>query len=202
MSAILAPAGSGQPPLTFDDFLAIERCSQDRAEFDDGVRFLLPPISPAREAIVRNVAARFQHRLERQSAFRLHSLNVLAYSAPANCAVYPDILVSPSPPMYYDSQCDVVLAPRLVLHVLQASLARRLRTHTFAVYRSLPSLTDLIFISLHPRGIESFSRPHHHPQHWLYNGCADRLTLHLGRLSLTLTAGIVYRGLTDAADEA
>jgi len=151
---------------TEDEYLALERVSQERREYLDGQIYLMAGESEAHGTICTNLTAEIAHQLK-GTPCRAFSKDTKVRSGPLPKSRYgaeglysfPDLLVACGEAQYLDEHRDVLLNPKVIIEVLSPSTEAFDRTEKFARYRTyLDSLTDYILVAQSKPLIEHFAR--------------------------------------------
>jgi Uma2 family endonuclease len=136
------------PRLTEAQYLALERVSEEKHEFVDG---LMIPVhdptlgmagaTPEHNAIVGNVVTALNNGL-RTSPCRVFPSDLKVRAARSRY-YYPDVTVACKP--VYEN--DVLLNPTVIVEVISESTERRDRGEKSRAYRTLHSCTDYLLCS-------------------------------------------------------
>jgi Uma2 family endonuclease len=142
---------------TAAEYLAFERSAPEKHELYDGEIFAMAGASPQHNRIARNLTAVLWIATRNgpcepfQSDLRLRLPGTENYC-------YPDVLVVCGPLELDGDAKDVVLNPTVICEVLSASTESYDRGGKFALYRTIPSLTDYVLLSQDQVLIEHFAR--------------------------------------------
>ncbi len=140
--------------LTIDEYLSVERESEERHEYLDGFVYAMAGKSEEHGIITTNltVAIGTQLRGGPCAAFS-KDLKVRSGPLPASPRSlkgffsYPDLVVVCGERQYHDQYRDVLLNPSLIIEVLSESTRNFDRSEKFVRYRTwLPSLTDYLLV--------------------------------------------------------
>lgn len=160
---------SVRKPETFyteDEYLALERVSQERREYLDGQIYLMAGESEAHGTICVNLTAEIANQLKgtpcrafsKDTKVRSGPLPKSRYSA-EGFYLFPDLLVVCGERQYLDEHQDVLLNPKVIIEVLSPSTEAFDRTDKFARYREyLDSLTDYVLVAQSQPLAEHFAR--------------------------------------------
>lgn len=149
-----------------DEYLALERASQERREYLDGQIYLMARESEAHGTICVNLTAEIAYQLKgtpcrafsKDTKVRSGPLPKSRYSAEGLYS-FPDLLVVCGERQYLDEHQDVLLNPKVIIEVLSPSTEAFDRTDKFARYREhLGSLTDYVLVAQSQPLIEHFAR--------------------------------------------
>lgn len=125
----------------------MERASEVRHEFLDGVIYEMSGESLAHSTICVNLIAEARSRL-RGTPCRALSPNMKVRAVTKGLFAYPDLTVVCGEPLFHDQKKDVLLNPRVIFEVQSPSTERYDRTEKFMRYRNaVESLTDYVLIA-------------------------------------------------------
>lgn len=155
-----------RPLFTVDQYLAIERASEDRHEYVDGVIYDMAGESLAHGLISANVVGTLFNQLKGTPCFALTKDSKIRSGPQSKARVgtkgmfsYPDILVVCGEPEYFDSHRDVILNPKVIIEILSPSTETFDRGEKCERYQTWnPTLTDYVIISQDEPCVEIFSR--------------------------------------------
>ncbi len=151
---------------TEDEYLALERASQERREYLDGQIYLMAGESEAHGTICINLTIEIGAQLKGTSC-RAFSKDTKVRSGPLPKSRYsaegfysfPDLLVVCGERRYLDEHRDVLLNPKVIIEVLSPSTEAFDRGEKFARYREhLDSLTDYVVVAQSQPLIEHFAQ--------------------------------------------
>lgn len=151
---------------TEDEYLALERASQERREYVDGQIYLMAGESEAHGTICVNLTVEIGSQLKgtpcrafsKDTKVRSGPLPKTRYSAEGLYS-FPDLLVVCGERQYLDEHQDVLLNPKVIIEVLSPSAEAFDRGEKFARYREhLDSLTDYVLVAQSRPLIEHFAR--------------------------------------------
>ncbi|HKP13437.1 MAG TPA: Uma2 family endonuclease [Blastocatellia bacterium] len=150
---------------TVEEYLAIDRHSQERHEYLDGYIFAMAGESEAHADISMNLGVIIGSQL-RGTACRARAKDTKVRSGPtprrgtmAGLYSYPDLVVICGEPQYHDRHRDVVLNPTVIIEVLSESTESFDRGEKYERYRTWNiTLTDYLLVSQTQPVIEHFIR--------------------------------------------
>jgi len=151
---------------TVEEYLALERTSDERNEYLDGEVFAMAGESPEHGAICTNLVAELRNQLKgtRCQAFS-KDLKVRSGPLPLKprsmkgLFSYPDVVIVCGEPQFLDKHRDVLLNPAVIIEVLSPTTEAFDRGEKFRRYRTFsPSLTDYIVVAQQLPLIEHFKR--------------------------------------------
>ena len=151
---------------TEDEYLAIERASQERREYLDGQIYLMAGESLEHGDICMNLSRIVStcllgspcRALSKDTKVRNGPIPKLRYSAQGLYS-FPDLVVVCGEPQYLDEHRDVLVNPRVIIEVLSPSTETFDRGEKFARYgEHLDSLTDYVVVAQNRPLVEHFAR--------------------------------------------
>lgn len=155
-----------KPYYTIEDYLEIERTSDERYEFLDGEIYSMAGESDAHGDICTNLVVILGNQL-RGTPCRVRSKDTKVRSGaePQKARTtrgmfsYPDVAVFCGELQHHDEFKDVLTNPSVVIEVLSESTAEFDRGEKFVRYRNWNStLTDYILVSQDKPFVEHFAR--------------------------------------------
>jgi Uma2 family endonuclease len=156
---------------TVEQYLEMERASEERHEYIDGYVYKMAGESPEHSAINANLIATLVAQL-RGKPCRAFSPNMKIRSRPffkeqktnKGMFSYADVSVVCGEPQYHDKFKDVLLNPIVIIEILSESTGEFDRCEKFIRYRTrIPTLQDVLVLQTLPP-IQVYSR---HPDGWL-----------------------------------
>lgn len=179
---------------TVDEYLQMERASEERHEYIDGHIVMMSGESLAHDQICINLAGEIRTQLRgtpcqalspnMKVRTRLHEKHRGRFS-------YPDLTVVCGSPVFHDQQKDVLVNPVVIFEVLSPSTEWYDRSEKYARYRDeLESLTDYVLVAQGYPHIEHYTRRH---DGWLFGmarGLENRLDI--TNINCTLRLADVY----------
>jgi Uma2 family endonuclease len=152
--------------FAIDEYLKIERSSEDRHYFLDGEIYAMAGESPAHGDITTNIVISLGSQLKSKQC-RVRSKDTKVRSGPLLSSgettrglfSYPDVLVICGEPEYHDAAKDVVLNPQVIIEVLSPSTEAFDRGEKFNRMQTWnPTLTDYLLVSQDRPQLEHFIR--------------------------------------------
>lgn len=150
---------------TVEEYLTMERLSEERHEFLDGSIYAMAGESLEHGAICTNIVGQLYSQL-RATPCQLFSKDMKVRSGPVlntrrqirGLFSYPDIVVVCGEPQFHDEHRDVLVNPRAIIEVLSPSTEAFDRGSKFLRYRThLSSLTDYLVVAQDSPFIEHFA---------------------------------------------
>ncbi len=186
--------------FTEDQYLAIERESEERHEYLDGQIYAMAGESPEHGAICTNLTAEVRAQLKgtRCQAFakdmkvRSGPLPRRRYSQQGLYS-YPDLVVVCGEIQFLDENRDVIVSPKVIIEVSSPSTEAFDRGEKFRRYRlHNPSLTDYLIVAQNRPFIEHFAR--REDGQWMIAASAVDLSesVHIASINCALRLAEVY----------
>jgi Uma2 family endonuclease len=185
---------------TEDQYLSIERESEERHEYLDGQIYAMAGESPEHGAICTNLTREVSAQLKgtRCQAFakdmrvRSGPLPRRRYSQKGLYS-YPDLLIVCGELQFLDENRDVIINPKVIIEVASPSTEAFDRGDKFQRYRTYnPSLTDYLIVAQNCPYIEYFAR--REDGQWVIAASAIELSesVHITSINCTLRLAEVY----------
>lgn len=151
---------------TEDEYLAVERASQERREYLDGQIYLMASERMEHGTICSNLVMVVGSQvkgtpcraLSKDTKVRSSPIPKSRYSAQGLYS-FPDLLVVCGEPKWLDDRRDVLVNPKVIIEVLSPTTEAFDRGEKFARYREhLDSLTDYVVVAQDRALVEHFAR--------------------------------------------
>lgn len=149
-----------------EEYLALERESEERHEYLDGQVYAMAGESPEPGAICTNIGGQLYAQL-RGKPCQVFSRDMKVRSGPAaklgqttkGLYSYPDLMVVCGELKFHDEHRDVLLNPAVIIEVLSPTTEAFDRGEKWARYQTwLPELTDYLLVSQTKPRIDHFHR--------------------------------------------
>ena len=197
-----------KPYFTPEQYLEIDRASEERYEYLDGEIFAMAGESGEHGDISMNLATIFGNQLKgTECRGRLKDTKVLSGAGKKNPFTqkgmfsYPDLVVICGEPKYHDEFKDIVLNPQVIVEVLSESTESFDRGDKFVRYRMWnPTLTDYLLVSQNIPHVEHFIKQENGD--WLlkeYHGLDKNFTIE--SVNVNLTVADIYDRIEFQDDE-
>jgi Uma2 family endonuclease len=196
-----------QPFFTVEEYLALERASEERCEYLDGQLYAMASESPEHGTICTNLTMLIASQL-RGTPCQAWAKDTKVRSGPTprprqplkGMFSYPDVVVVCGTPLFHDHYRDVLLNPVMIIEVVSPTTEAFDRGEKFFRYRTwLPSLTDYVLAAQAIPLLEHF---HREPSgDWVLSsasGLASRL--HIASIACILPLVDVYDRIVFPAD--
>lgn len=189
---------------TVEEYLALERASEERHEYLDGEIYAMAGESPAHGAICTNLVAEIRNQLKgtpcqaftKDAKVRSGPLPLKPRSLKGLFS-YPDLVIVCGEPRFLDERRDVLINPAVIIEVLSPSTEAFDRGEKFRRYRAFsPSLSDYVVVAQELPLIEHFARQANGL--WVIAASVHELSgsLHLPSIDCTLRLAEVYDRVT------
>jgi Uma2 family endonuclease len=165
-----------QPRLryTVEEYLALERVSEERHEYLDGEIYALAGESPDHGRICTNIGGLYAQLRDTPCEVFTKDMKVRSgpdpkfLRTPKGLYSYPDLLVVCGEMKFHDEYRDVLLNPTVIIEVLSPATEAFDHGEKWVRYQTwLPSLTDYLLVSQSKPLVEHY---HRQPQGgWLYS---------------------------------
>lgn len=152
-------------PLSFEASLEIEENSPVRHEYIDGQLSVRQGRPPIHCEIIANLGVAVATRL-RRLPFRATMSEVRVRFPNGDDWVYPDVLIRDKNGLYHKRDEIALLNPRAVFEVFARDTQHFILTKKFDLYRTLPSLSDCIFVWADETRVEHFRKAENGD--WIY----------------------------------
>jgi Uma2 family endonuclease len=145
------------PAITAEQYLELERTSEIRHEFLDGLVYAMAGESPDHSTICFNLASAIGAQI-RDKPCRGFSPNMKVRAGIGGLYAYPDLMIVCGEANFHDEHGDVLLNPTVIFEVLSPSTEKYDRGEKFRRYRTeIDSLQDYVLVSQ-----DQFRVEHHH----------------------------------------
>ena len=186
-------AASPPPKLTPAEYLALDRVSDVRYEYADGLAVAMSGGTLNHAALIQAMGREMSIALRgRPCQVTVAALRLQV--AAASSYLYPDVMAICGAPAFADGQKDMVSNPTVVVEVLSGSTERWDRTGKFAKYRAVPTIQEYVLVSQNEMLIEWYTRREN--GEWVYRTATGPDGIcHLESLEIDLSLAEIYRGI-------
>ena len=152
---------------TTEEFLEIDRATDERYEYIDGEIYQMAGESGEHGDICTNLVSEISFQLKgkdcrarsKDTKVRSGWLSPKGKQVMKGMFSYPDVVVICGEPEYHDKRRDIVLNPKVIIEVLSDSTENFDRRDKFTRYQIFnPTLTDYILVSQNKPMVEYFIR--------------------------------------------
>lgn len=179
--------------ITPEEYLAFERASEIKHEYDNGRVFALAGASERHNLIVANLIATIHPQL-RGGPCRVYPSDMRLHVVASGLYAYPDVTVVCGRSELEDEHLDTLLNPMVLIEVLSPSTERYDRGRKAAFYRTLDSLREYLFVSQDQPRIERYTRTAER-QWTLAEAVGREDEIALESISCTLSLAEVFAGV-------
>jgi Uma2 family endonuclease len=180
------------PYHTFEDYLRLERRTDARHEFHDGLVVPVPAATQAHNQIVANITTSLRTRF-RGTSYRVYDQGLRVRVPAQRRAFYPDVLALCGEHSFLDSERDTLLNPALLIEVMSDSTQDYDHGAKFFYYRGIPTFSEYLLISQHERYVERYLKDTEQPSQWLFQELgADTEAIELRSVPHTLRFDEIY----------
>jgi Uma2 family endonuclease len=185
---------------TVEEYLAMERASEEKHEFLDGEIYLMSGVSRNHNLVVTNTIITLDNQL-RERPCNVYPSDMRVKISDFGHYTYPDIIVACDPEHIEDDHQDTLLNPIVIIEVLSPSTESYDRGKKFQHYRALDSLQEYVLIAQDQARIERYRRQ---PSgDWLLTDAVGlEASLELSSIECTLALADVYNKISFEPDEA
>ncbi|MCI0488660.1 MAG: Uma2 family endonuclease [Blastocatellia bacterium] len=146
-----------EPRYTEEEYLALERASETKSEYLDGVIYAMGGASARHVQIVGNIAGELRNQL-RDRPCVVYSTDLRVRVSRKGLYAYPDVVVVCGEPVFIDDELDTLTNPLLIVEVLSDSTKNYDRGEKFERYRSNNSFQEYLLIAQDRVHVERFVR--------------------------------------------
>jgi Uma2 family endonuclease len=129
-----------------EEYLAFERAAEYRNEYFDGEVFAMTGASRRHNLIAGNIGGSLWQQL-RGKPCEVYPSDMRVRIPSANVYMYPDVVAVCGEPQFEDDYVDTLLNPTLLVEILSKSTASYDLRVKSGHYRTLPSLTEYLFVA-------------------------------------------------------
>jgi Uma2 family endonuclease len=146
------------PTLSSEEYVDLERTSEIRHEFLDGVVYAMAGESPAHSTICFNLAVSTGTQIIDKSC-RGFSPNMKVRAGASGLYAYPDLMIVCGEPRFHDEHGDILVNPTVIFEVLSPSTEKYDRNEKFMRYRNqIETLRDYVMVAQDRPHVEHHSR--------------------------------------------
>lgn len=181
--------------LTEGEYLALERTSEQKHEYYDGIIVAQAGGSAVHNRIAMNALNSLYTQLI-DRACTVYSSDMRVKIPHKNSYVYPDGIVVCGGDHYDDGGNETLLNPIVIIEVLSPSTERHDRGKKFEWYRTIASLQEYVLIAQETRRIDHFRRQK--DSLWTFTSVgAEEDRLYLPSIDCTLMINTIYRNVSE-----
>jgi Uma2 family endonuclease len=179
--------------LTPEEYLRLERASEEKHEYADGQMFAMAGANRKHRMITANIQFALRAK-EAASGCVSDSSDTRLFLPATKKYTYPDVVMTcGEEQQYQDDVLDTLLNPTLIVEVLSPSTEASDRGKKFISYTSIPSFAEYLLVSQDEVLVEQ--RVRLAPQEWrqrFFHQLEDSVTLGGG---IVLPLSTIYSGI-------
>jgi Uma2 family endonuclease len=141
--------------LTPAEYLSIERKSEYKSEYTDGVIVAMTGASREHNLIGVNLAGEINRQL-RGRPCECYANDMRVRVPSTRLYTYPDVVVVCGEPQFEDDQLDTLLNPTLIIEVLSESTEMYDRGKKFGFYRTIETLAEYLLVAQDECRVEQY----------------------------------------------
>ena len=146
------------PALSAAQYLELERLSEMRHEFLDGLMYAMAGESPDHSRICFNLATIVGPKIQNRNCEGF-SPNMKVRTGVGDLYAYPDLMIVCGVALFHDDKGDVLLNPTVIFEVLSPSTEKYDRGEKSLRYRThIESLQDYVLVSQDKAHVEHYHR--------------------------------------------
>lgn len=146
-----------KPALSEQEYLEMERASEERHEYYDGEIFAMAGASMAHSRIITSISFSLFGQLRDRPCDVVSSETRVRVSA-TGLYTYPDLVIVCGTPQFADEHVDTLMNPTVLIEVLSPSTESYDRGKKFQQYRALSSLREYLLVAQDAYHIDHFVR--------------------------------------------
>ena len=143
--------------LSYADYLALERSTDLRYEWVDGVAYAMAGGSPAHSLLCSRILVELA-RILGEGPCNAYTSDLKIRPRKIRFASYADVAVVCGEVETHEDDPNAILNPTVLVEVLSDSTESWDRTGKFKRYRKLETLRDYVLVSQHELSVEVYSR--------------------------------------------
>ena len=181
------------PPLSAEEYLALERVAQTKSEYHDG-RILAMAGGTGPHAQIAAAFTGELHHFAKAKGCTVFSSDMKLRISENNRVCYPDVSGLCGRPEYLDDTRDVLLNPSFIIEVLSKSTEAFDRGRKLALYMALPSVVEIALVSVVEVRVDKYTRQ---PDGiWRFDGYSGPEShVPFASLGCEISLGEVYAGV-------
>ena len=180
------------PSVTYPEYLAIERATDQKHEWLDGQVYAMAGGTPTHSALSGRMIAALDALIGDRPCLA-HTSDLKLRVPKTKLASYADAAVVCGEPIPDEEDPNAVTNPLVIVEVLSDSTERWDRVGKFRHYRALESLRDYVLVSQHDRHIEVYSRDA--AGRWVMSEAGEGESVAVSSLGGSIGVDRVYRGI-------
>jgi Uma2 family endonuclease len=179
--------------ITPEEYLRMERASQERHEYFKGEVFAMSCASREHNLIAQNTSRHLGNQLE-DRPWEVYQSDMRVKIPKSGLYTYPDVVVVCETPQFEGAEFDTLLNPTVIIEVLSSSTEKYDRSTKALYYRSIASLQEYVLISQESIQIEHYQRQE---DQWGIRDINDLDgQLELASVGCSISVSDIYRKIT------
>jgi Uma2 family endonuclease len=194
-------AANPERRYTLEEYLELERTSEERFEFWDGEIFCMSGASQAHDRILVNFIVHLSTRLDAAKC-RVFSSDMRIKVPSAPPYRYADLSALCGEAQFEEiGGVDALTNPQLIVKVLSPSTEAYDRGDKFTHYKSIPTFSEYVLVAQHRPHVTHFFKGD--DGRWMYDEANDlEAVLSLSSVGCELPLSEIYRGVSFDAEAA
>ncbi len=148
---------TAQRYFTPEEYLALEEAAEYKSEYRDGVIIPMTGGTTNHNRISLNMSIALRLALKGLD-YDVFMGDVRLWMTKKRIYTYPDVMVIPGKPEYYNNRKDIVMNPQVIIEVLSKSTKAYDRTDKFKLYQTIPTFQEYILIDQSQVYIEQYCK--------------------------------------------
>ncbi|MEG4571748.1 Uma2 family endonuclease [Microcoleus sp. N3A4] len=159
MTAILqvTEQPTAQRYFTPEEYLALEEAAEYKSEYRDGVIIPMTGGTTNHNRIALNMSIALRLALKGLD-YDVFMGDVRLWMTKNRIYTYPDVMVIPGKPEYFNNRKDTVMNPQVIIEVLSKSTKAYDRSDKFKFYQTLPTFQEYILIDQSQVYVEQYCK--------------------------------------------
>jgi Uma2 family endonuclease len=176
--------------LSPEEYLKMERASEQRSEYFNGEVFSMAGASRRHNRIVTNLVAGLDNQLKPRPC-NVYSSDMRVKISAIGLYTYPDVVVTCGEEQFEDEHNDTLLNSTVLIEALSDSTEAYDRRKKFEHYQQITSLREYILVAQDKWRVEQFTRQDNNQ--WIYSEAhGDEASFALASIGCKLSLKEVY----------
>lgn len=148
---------TAQRYFTPEEYLALEETAEYKSEYLDGVIIPMTGGTTNHNRISLNMSIALRLALKGLD-YDVFMGDVRLWMTKKRIYTYPDVMVIPGKPEYYNNRQDIVMNPQVIIEVLSKSTKAYDRSDKFKFYQTIPTFQEYILIDQSQVSVEQYCK--------------------------------------------
>ncbi len=131
--------------FTPEEYLALEEAAEHKSEYRDGVIIPMAGGTTNHNRISLNMSIELRLALKGLD-YDVFMGDVRLWMTKKRIYTYPDVMVIPGKPEYFNNRQDIVMNPQVIIEVLSKSTKAYDRSDKFKLYQTIPTFQEYVLI--------------------------------------------------------